>query len=119
AQGRPAARLKLPCCRRYPLVGSRIPTPEVSGHLPIRGGPMGEKPGKVAQAYEAEAAATRAKTEKLRALRLAREAELAVSRPAPAPKKAKGAAKEKAAPKAAAGNLADWMKAREEGGHNN
>ena len=81
---------------------------------------MAEKAGKVAQAYEAEAEAIRAKTEKLRALRLAREAELAASRPpAPAAKKTKGAAKQKTAPKPAAGNLADWMKAREEGGHNN
>ena len=81
---------------------------------------MAEKAGKVAQAYEAEAEAIRAKTEKLRALRLAREAELAASRPAPAPRKApKGAAKQKSASKPAAGNLADWIKAREEGGHNN
>jgi len=81
---------------------------------------MAEKAGKVAQAYEAEAAATRAKTEKLRALRLAREAELAASRPPPAPaaRKTKGAAKRKAEPKST-GNLADWMKAREDGGHNN
>jgi len=82
---------------------------------------MAEKAGKVSQAYEAEAAATRAKTEKLRALRLAREAELAASRPAAAPtaRKTKGAAKQKSGAKQAAGNLADWMKTREESGHNN
>lgn len=81
---------------------------------------MAEKSGKTAQAYEAEAEAIRAKTEKLRALRLAREAEEAASRPAaPAAKKTqKGAAKKKAAAKST-GNLADWMKAREDGGHNN
>ena len=60
---------------------------------------MAEKAGKVAQAYEAE---------------------LAASRPPPAPtaRKTKGAAKRKAEPKST-GNLADWMKAREDGGHNN
>jgi len=81
---------------------------------------MAEKAGKVAQAYEAEAEAIRTKTERLRALRLAREAELAASRPAaPAARKGqKGAAKQKPAAKPA-GTLADWMKAREEGGHNN
>ena len=82
---------------------------------------MAEKAGKVSQAYEAEAAATRAKTEKLRALRLAREAELAASRPAAAPtaRKTKGAAKQKSGAKQPAGSLADWMKTREESGHNN
>jgi hypothetical protein len=81
---------------------------------------MAEKAGKVSQAYEAEAAATRAKTEKLRALRLAREAELAASRPAAAPtaRKTKGAAKQKS-PKQVGGNLADWIKTREDSGHNN
>jgi hypothetical protein len=67
--------------------------------------------------YEADAIALRAKTAKLRELRLARDAEEAALRP-PAPA-AKGAAKKKAARKPAAGNLADWMKAREDGGHNN
>src|SRR5437763_377648 len=38
---------------------------------------MGEKSGKTAQAYEAEAEAVRAKTARLRELRLAREAEAA------------------------------------------
>ncbi len=79
---------------------------------------MGEKAGKTAQAYEAEAEATRAKMAKLRALRLAREAEVAASRPAPAPRRTKGAAKGKRTAQPA-GTLADWMKAREEGGHNN
>lgn len=81
---------------------------------------MAEKAGKVAQAYEAEAEAVRVKTAKLRAARLAREAAEAASRPAaPAPKKTpKGAAKQKPGAKPA-GTLADWMKVREEGGHNN
>ena len=81
---------------------------------------MGEKAGKTAQAYEAEADAMRNKTAKLRALRLAREAEQAAnSPPAPATKtRAKGAAKGKAA-KQPAGNLADWMQSREESGHKN
>ena len=65
--------------------------------------------------YEATAAAMRAKTERLRALRLARDAEQAATRPA-AP--AARGAKKKAARKPA-GTLADWIKAREDGGHNN
>jgi len=82
---------------------------------------MGEKAGKTAQAYEAEADAMRNKTAKLRALRLAREAEqAAASPPAPATKtRAKGGTKKGAAAKAAAGNLADWMQSREDSGHNN
>ena len=66
--------------------------------------------------YEAEAAAMRAKTEKLKALRLAREAELAASAP-PAPvRRVKAAGKAKKQP---TGTLADWIKAREDSGHNN
>jgi hypothetical protein len=66
--------------------------------------------------YEAEAVAMRAKTARLRALRLARDAEVAASQPA-APA-AKGAAKKKAARKPT-GTLSDWIKAREDGGHHN
>jgi hypothetical protein len=66
--------------------------------------------------YEAEAAAMRAKTARLRALRLERDAELAASRP-PAPAR-KSPAKKKAASKPV-GTLADWIKSREDGGHNN
>jgi hypothetical protein len=70
--------------------------------------------GKKAMAeYEAAAIATRAKTEKLRALRLAREAELAKAAPAKAPAKKK-AAKSK---KTAAGKLEDWLDDQEKGGH--
>jgi hypothetical protein len=67
--------------------------------------------------YEAEALAMRAKTERLRALRLAREAEQGASRPAKTVAK-RGAGKKKEAAKPA-GTLADWIKAREEGGHHN
>jgi hypothetical protein len=67
--------------------------------------------------YEAEAAALRAKTARLRELRLARDAELAASRP-PAPPAKKSAPRKKAAAKST-GNLADWIKEREDGGHNN
>jgi hypothetical protein len=71
--------------------------------------------GKAAKAdYEAEAAALRAKTERLKALRLAREA---TEQPAPA--------KRAAAPKAKAskkkgpsGSLSDWLKDQEKGGRN-
>jgi hypothetical protein len=55
--------------------------------------------------YEANQAAVLERTEKLRALRLAREAELAKSNPAPAKKK-RGAAK---SAKSQAGNLSDWL----------
>jgi len=80
---------------------------------------MAEKSKGTPQAYEAEAEATRAKTERLRALRLAREAQEAATRPAPAaPRSPKGAARKKSAAKPA-GTLADWIKAREEGGHHN
>ena len=68
--------------------------------------------------YEAEAVAMRAKTARLRALRLARDAELAATRPVAATPARKGAAKKKAERKPA-GTLADWIKSREEGGHNN
>jgi hypothetical protein len=66
--------------------------------------------------YEAEAVAMRAKTERLKALRLAREAEEAASAPAPAPAKKK---KTTAKGKTAKGTLSDWIKAREASGHNN
>jgi hypothetical protein len=57
--------------------------------------------------YEAEAAATRAKTEKLRALRLAREASMP---PAPAKKSpAKKASKGAKAPKAKSRPLSEWL----------
>ena len=55
--------------------------------------------------YEAEAVATRAKTAKLRELRLARDAELAAAAAA-APPKAK---KKPAGKKKAAGTLSDWL----------
>jgi hypothetical protein len=80
---------------------------------------MSEKSDKgAAQSYETEAEALRAKTAKLRALRLAREAEEAASRPAPPARAPRGAAKKRAASKST-GTLADWIKAREAGGHNN
>jgi hypothetical protein len=70
--------------------------------------------GKKAMAeYEASAAATRAKTEKLKALRLAKEAAEAAAPKPPAKTKAKakagaksGAKKKKAAPE---GKLSDWL----------
>ena len=66
--------------------------------------------------YETEGAAVRAKTARLKALRLARDA--AESKTAPAEE----AAPKKKAPKrkkAAAGPLTDWLKDREGSGHNN
>ena len=54
--------------------------------------------------YDAEGAALRAKTERLRALRLARDA--AAPKPEPAVKKTKAAAKKK---KAAPESLSNWL----------
>ena len=73
--------------------------------------------GKKAMAeYEASAAATRAKTEKLRALRLAREAAEAAAPKPPAKPKAK--AKSKSKKKAPDGKLADWLDDQAESGRN-
>ena len=79
---------------------------------------------KAVAGYEAEAIAMRAKTEKLRALRLARDAELAANAPpAPAKKKApaKGArgAKGAKATEGTTATLSDWLDAREGSGHKN
>jgi hypothetical protein len=72
--------------------------------------------GKKAMAeYEMAAFAIRAKTERLRALRLARDAEAAKTAPKAAPKK-KSASKSAAA-KRASGTLSDWLDAQERGGH--
>ncbi len=67
-------------------------------------------------AYEAEAAAVRAKTARLRELRLAKEANEAATPAA----SAKPAAKKKGAktPAKAAGTLADWMKNQRASGRN-
>jgi len=76
---------------------------------------------KAVAGYEAEAIAMRAKTEKLRALRLARDAELAANAP-PAPVKKKAAAKGAKGAKATEGptaTLSDWLDAREGSGHKN
>ena len=71
--------------------------------------------GKKAMAeYEASAAATRAKTEKLRALRLARDAAELAAKP-PAKPKTKSTKTKK---KAADGKLADWLEDQVESGHN-
>ena len=61
--------------------------------------------------YEAEAAAMRAKTARLRALRLARDAELAAAAPATAPKKKPGAKK-----KAATSTLSEWLESESNSG---
>jgi hypothetical protein len=78
--------------------------------------------GKKAMAeYEANAAATRVKTEKLRALRLAKEAadEAAPKPPAKAKTKAKSTAKSsKAKKKAPEGKLADWLDDQTDSGRN-
>ena len=65
--------------------------------------------------YEAKAAATREKTERLRALRLAKEA--ADAKVAPPPK-AKGKGKAAKKPARVAGKLSDWLEDQQESGHN-
>jgi hypothetical protein len=77
--------------------------------------------GKKAMAeYEASAAATRAKTEKLRALRLAREAAEAAAPkpPAKTKSKAKAGTKTAAKKKAAVGKLSDWLDSQADSGRN-
>ena len=76
--------------------------------------------GKKAMAeYEASAAATRAKTEKLRALRLAKEAAEAAAPKPPAKTKAKAGAKAtKSKKKAADGKLSDWLEGQADSGRN-
>lgn len=65
--------------------------------------------------YEASAAATRVKTEKLRALRLAKEAAEAAAPKPPAKTKAKSTKKKKAVPE---GKLSDWLEDQAESGRN-
>jgi len=75
--------------------------------------------GKKAMAeYEASAAATRVKTEKLRALRLAKEAAEAAA-PKPVKVKAKAGAKSaKSKKKVPEGKLSDWLDDQAESGRN-
>ena len=63
--------------------------------------------------YESEMAATRAKTERLRALRLAREA-AAPPPPAKAPARKKAAAKTE---KKSSSTLSQWLDQQEKSGH--
>jgi len=74
-----------------------------------------EADGKKAMAeYEANAEATRAKTERLRALRLARDAALPpVVAPVKVAKKTKSAKAKKET-----GKLSDWIKTQEDSGRN-
>jgi hypothetical protein len=69
---------------------------------------------KAVSEYEAEANAVRANMQKLRALRLARDAADAAAAPAPAPAKKKAGKKAKPA----AAPLAAWLKDREDSGRN-
>lgn len=64
--------------------------------------------------YEISEAATQAKNERLKALRLARDAELAANAPPPAAPKRRPV-KKVAGP---TGNLSAWLKDREGSGHN-
>lgn len=66
--------------------------------------------------YEAAALATRAKTERLRALRLARDAELAKKAPPKLAKK-KATKSAKAAGASSPGTLSDWLEDQQKGGH--
>jgi hypothetical protein len=64
--------------------------------------------------YEISEAATQAKNERLKALRLARDAEIAAAAPPPAAPRRKAAKK----PAGPTGNLSAWLKDREGSGHN-
>lgn len=66
--------------------------------------------------YEANAAAVRSNTEKLRAARLARDAAIAAAAPAITPAKKRG---KKAKAKVAGPSLSDWLKERNDSGHSN
>ena len=65
--------------------------------------------------YEAEAVAVRAKTERLKALRLARDAAETAARPASAAAPVKKAAKKG---KAKPVKLTEWLDGQKQGGHN-
>lgn len=82
---------------------------------------MRDQDGKKAMSeYETEGAAVRAKTERLRALRLARDAAEGNAAPQKAPAKATSAKKKSAKKtKKASGSLSNWLKDREGSGHNN
>jgi hypothetical protein len=67
--------------------------------------------------YEAKAAATREKTERLRALRLAKEAADAKAAPAITPK-TRGKGKSAKKPARVAGKLSDWLEDQQESGRN-
>jgi hypothetical protein len=66
--------------------------------------------------YEADAAAVRARTVKLRALRLARDAAEAAAAPAEKTK-TKGGTKASAKTKVESASLSDWLKDRQDSGH--
>jgi hypothetical protein len=75
--------------------------------------------GKKAMAeYEANVSATRIKTEKLRALRLAREAAEQAAPPPPAKSKTKAAKPASKKKKAATGKLSDWLEDQTGSGRN-
>lgn len=76
--------------------------------------PQGQKPGgdKAVAQYDVEGRAVRANMEKLRALRLAKEAAEAASAPPPKAKKAAA----KPAKKEAPAKLSDWLASQQKGG---
>ena len=78
-----------------------------------------EADGKKAMAeYEANAEAVRAKTERLRALRLARDAAMAPAATAVKTAKARSSGSKSAqAKKEDPGKLSDWIKKQQDGGH--
>lgn len=68
--------------------------------------------------YEANIVATREKTERLRAARLAREAAEAQAAPPPKAKGTKGSTKGKKKPARVAGKLSDWLEEQQDSGRN-
>jgi hypothetical protein len=76
------------------------------------------RPGAKPPSPEAEAQAVRDKTARLRALRLARDAEIAANAPPPPPKRA--APKKKSAKSGEKGpSLSDWLSAQQTEGRRN
>ncbi len=83
---------------------------------PFTNAQKGEDGRRAMAEYEAQAAAVRAKTERLRALRLAREAELAKNAPAKRTAKKKPA-KSAGAASTSPGTLSDWLDDQQKTGH--
>jgi hypothetical protein len=79
-----------------------------------QGGAKGDDAKRAAVEYESEMAAVRAKTERLRAMRMARDAAAPPPPPKPAPKKKAAGGKTE---KRSSATLSQWLEQQERGGH--